>query len=508
MTTTRAHVLSLAASLALLCCTGAAAAQEVVATRSGELRGVTSAGISSFKGIPYAAPPVGPLRWKPPQPAPRWQGVRAADRTGPACMQARNGLDPRVTISEDCLYLNVWRPAGTQPNAKLAVMVWIHGGGFIGDSASGSAYDGATLARNGVIVVTLNYRLGRFGWFAYPELTQEAGEAATANFGLMDDIAALTWVKDNIAGFGGDPNRVTLFGESAGGIAVNALMCTPATRGLFSAAITQSGFGRNPATPLDVAENMSAAFAAQVGATDLATLRNLPAERILDSTNKDPTAEPPGLIIDGKLLPANVDRLFAKGAQAKVPWIVGSNDYEASVYLDHVVNPGMALSVLPEKFRRRVVSVYDPSKTGNMDAVVAGMLTDKTFTEPARLLAARHAKSGQPVYRYFFAYVAEKARLRVPGAAHGDEVRYVFGQFGADSRLKITYTDADKRIGALVERYWTNFAKTGDPNGPGVIAWPRDKHDEVMVFGLTGAQAARRLRKAQLDLWAPGAAKP
>jgi para-nitrobenzyl esterase len=503
----RAHLPSAAAICGLLCCAGAAA-QEIVATRSGQVRGVTSTGITSFKGVPYAAPPVGPLRWKPPQPAPPWEGVRVADRTGPACMQPKEGLDPRVTTSEDCLYLNVWRPAGTQANSKLAVMVWIHGGGFIGGTASGASGDGTSLARNGVIVVTLNYRLGRFGWFAYPELTEEAGEAATANFGLMDDIAALRWVKDNIAGFGGDPNRVTLFGESAGGISVNALMGAPAARSLFSAAITQSGFGRNPATTLAAAEKMSATFAKEVGANHLAALRNLSADTILGSGNHDPAAEPPGLILDGRLVQANVAEVFAKGGQAKVPWIVGSNSYEASLYLDRVANPGAALGVLPEKFRGRVLAAYDPLKTGNLDAVVAGMLTDKSFTEPARLLAARHAKSGEPVYRYFFAYVPEKARGKVPGAAHGDELRFVFGQFGTDPKLKIGFTDDDKRMAALVERYWTNFAKTGDPDGPGVVPWPKDKHDEVLVFDLIGPHAARGWRKAQLDLWSRDAAKP
>ena len=300
------------------------AAAQIVATRTGDVRGVTSAGITSFKGIPYAAPPLGALRWKPPQPPSSWQTVLVAEKTGPACMQSKGEIDARIPISEDCLYLNVWRPAAAQPNARLPVMVFIHGGGFVGETASSSLTDASSLARNGVIAVTLNYRVGRFGWFAYPELSAEAGEAATGNFGMMDQLAALRWVRDNIAAFGGDPARVTLFGESAGGISVNALMGVAAARGLFSAAITESGFGRNNAAPLNAAETMGAAFAKAAGASDLAALRALPAETVLSTAADDPNAAPPGLILDGKLMQANIAEVFAKGAQARIPWIVGS----------------------------------------------------------------------------------------------------------------------------------------------------------------------------------------
>src|SRR3954454_4154845 len=468
----RARLLSLAMIVCTLFATRAAA--QVVATQTGKLRGVTSSGIASFKGVPYAAPPVGPLRWKPPQPYPSWQTVLVADKTGPACMQAKGGLDPQVSTSEDCLYLNVWRPAATQANSKLPVMIFIHGGGFVGDTASGTGTDGTNLARNGVILVTLNYRLGRFGWVAYPELTAEGAETGTGNFGLMDQLAALRWVHDNIAAFGGDPARITIFGESAGGISVNALMCVPEARGLFSAAITESGFGRNVAAPLQTAEEMGTTFAKAAGASDLAALRALPAETILDTGNDDPKAEPPGLILDGKLMQANIEQIFAKGAQAKVPWIVGSNNYEGSLYPDRIANPDATLSALPEKIRNRAFVIYDPLKTGIKGGVVAWLLTDKHFSEPARRLATLHARTGQPVYRYFFSYVPENARGRLPGAAHGHELRYVFGHFDADPKLKIKYTGADRRMAALVERYWTNFARTGQPHGWGVPPWPRD----------------------------------
>jgi len=475
------------------------AAAQIVATRTGDVRGVTSAGITSFKGIPYAAPPLGALRWKPPQPPSSWQTVLVAEKTGPACMQSKGEIDARIPISEDCLYLNVWRPAAAQPNARLPVMVFIHGGGFVGETASSSLTDASSLARNGVIAVTLNYRVGRFGWFAYPELSAEAGEAATGNFGMMDQLAALRWVRDNIAAFGGDPARVTLFGESAGGISVNALMGVAAARGLFSAAITESGFGRNNAAPLNAAETMGAAFAKAAGASDLAALRALPAETVLSTAADDPNAAPPGLILDGKLMQANIAEVFAKGAQARIPWIVGSNNYEARLYSDRIANPDATLNALPDKIRDRALAIYDPSKTGNKSAVVAWLLTDKTFTEPARLLARLHARSGAPVYRYFFSYVPENGRGRLPGAAHGDELRYVFAQFGADPKLKIKFTDADKRMAALVERYWTNFARTHDPNGGNAPPWPRDRRDDVLVLDWLGPHATRGFRKRELD---------
>ncbi|GAC1334538.1 MAG: carboxylesterase family protein [Beijerinckiaceae bacterium] len=498
---------ALAAAIGIFLC-GAAAAQNLVATRAGLVRGATANRITSFKGIPYAAPPVGPLRWKAPQPVPPWRDIRDATKAAPACMQSRKDFDPHLTTSEDCLYLNVWRPAESQPSSRLPVMVWIHGGGFVGGSGAFKAFDATSLARNGVIVVTINYRLGRFGWFAHPELSAEGANTGTANFGLMDDIAALQWVHDNIDAFGGDPTHVTVFGESAGGMSVNALMSTPAAQGLFSAAITQSGFGRMPALPLAAAEARGAAFAASAGASDLAALRKLPAEAVLGSADATNPSDAPGLILDGKLMPANVDQTFAKGAEAKVPWLVGSTDYEASLFPDRLANPDATLAALPEKTRKRLLAAYDPQRTKPMGAVVAAIVTDQLFTEPARFLAARHAKSRQPVYRYFFGYVAERARNRVPGAAHGDELKFVFGNLRTDQRSKIEYTDADKGIAAVVGRYWTNFAKTGDPNGAGLAAWPKDGNDRILVIDLNAAHAVGGFRKRQLDSIARGLATP
>jgi len=353
----------LIATLALLF--AAPAAAQTVMTRSGAVSGVTQAGVTAFRGIPYAAPPVGPLRWRPPQPPAPWKGVRAASETGPACMQPPlpgedRGSNP--AISEDCLYLNIWRPAVATTGAKRPVMVWIHGGGFYFGTGARAAYNGANLARDGVIIVTLNYRLGRFGWFAYPELTKKGGKAGTGNFGLMDDIAALKWVRANIAAFGGDPANVTVFGESAGGIAVNALMTIRAARGLFAKAITQSGFGRVPPQPLKTAEQTGSAFARSAGAANLAALRKLPAAVVLGPEDaRYAPLEGPWPILDGKLITGSVAQIFAAGNEAKVPWMVGSNDFEASLFPSRLANPDAALEDLPPPLRDTMITLYDPT---------------------------------------------------------------------------------------------------------------------------------------------------
>jgi para-nitrobenzyl esterase len=474
-------------------CAGPAGAQSTVTVQGGALSGVTDARITSFKGIPYAAPPVGPLRWMPPQQPARWQGVRVADKTGPACLQPTTATGA-TNFSEDCLYLNVWRPADVNAGAKLPVMVWIHGGSFVIGSGSSAIYDGANLARNGVIIVSINYRLGRFGWFAYPELTKEAGPTGTANFGVMDQIAAVKWVKANIGAFGGDANNVTVFGESAGAMSINILMSSPQARGLFAKAITESGLGRVEAIPLAAAEERGTNFATAAGASNLAALRALPASTVLNSGARGEQYLP---ILDGTILPADVDRTFGAGNESKIPWIVGTNDFEASLFAARLTNPDAVIAAVPEAARAQVSALYDPSGT-NKTAVAAGLITDKYFTEPARFLATNLAKSGEPVYRYFFSYVAEQARSRVMGAGHGSEIPFVFGNL--TNRAAMMYTDSDKQIASTMGKYWTNFAKTGNPNGPGLTVWPADKGDQVLLIDATGEHPASAFRKTQLDL--------
>ena len=387
-------------------------------------------------------------------------------------------------------------------------MVWIYGGAFaVGDSAS-KIYDGANLARDGVIVVNFNYRLGRLGWFATPELTRAAGPEGTANFGLMDQIAALKWVRDNIKAFGGDPANVTIFGESAGGMSVNLLMTSPAAKGLFAKAITESGLGRIAAKPLALAEAQGTAFAKSAGAADLAALRKLGVAEVLGAPiGAVDSADNPGPIVDGVLIPENVDRAFLEGKEAHVPWMVGSNDYEASLFHGMLDHPDTVLANVPAEARPFMLGMFDPDKTGDKRTAVANMLTDSVFTEPARFLAARHAKLGEPTWRYFFAYVPEGQRAALPGAGHGAEIQFVFGNLGTYFAGKTVYTDADRKVAKELGRYWTNFARTGNPNGEGLPIWSGDTEDQTLIVDKSGEHSVEALRKARLDILA-SRAKP
>ena len=485
-----------------------ASAQLVVRAPSGPVQGVVGDGVEAFEGLRFAQPPVGPLRWRAPQPLAPASKLLVADRTGPACPQhpPRDwGGDPRQ--NEDCLYLNVWRPQGATAASRLPVMVWIYGGAFtIGDSAS-RIYDGSSLARDGVIVVNFNYRLGQLGWFALPELTREAGGAPTANFGLMDQIAALKWVRANISAFGGDPGDVTIFGESAGGMSVNLLMVSPAARGLFAKAITESGLGRSEAKPLAQAEAQGTAFERQTGAADLAALRALPVETMLKGAVGDVSSDlKPGPILDGRLIPENVDQAFAEGREAPVPWIVGSNDYEASLFHAMLDQPDKVLSDIPAEARPVMMQAFDPQRTGDKRAVAAGVITDFVFTEPARFLAQRQTRLGQPTYRYFFAYTPQAERASLPGAGHGSELPFVFNTLGTFHGSNQSFSAMDRRVAVDMGRYWTDFAKTGDPNGAGLAQWPTDRGDRVLVIDASGEHAVADLRKARLDLVAVRAA--
>ncbi len=326
----RQSLLWVVSCLATALACGSALAADVVRIDSGGLSGVAADDVVSFKGIPFAAPPVGDLRWRPPAPPAPWPGVRAATAYGAVCMQkisADNGLGPGPA-SEDCLTLNVFTPVG-KTGPALPVMVWIHGGGLVNGSGTAALYDGSALARQGVVVVTINYRLGRFGFFAHPALTAEQRGAALANYGLMDQIAALKWVRRNIARFGGDPGNVTIFGESAGGLSVNRLMMMRQARGLFHKAIVESGAGRERGETLARAEQAGAAFAAKLGVTapDPAKLRAIPADAIVAAGDLDLIkGEAP--ILDGVLLTENPSAAFAAGRVARVPYLIGSNSLE------------------------------------------------------------------------------------------------------------------------------------------------------------------------------------
>lgn len=446
---------------------------------SGPVQGTEADGVAVFRGIPYAAAPVGDLRWRAPQPAARWSTPRDATKFGNDCLQTWMPGDAATSgqpMSEDCLYANVWTPKVVQPGAGkkvgakkaagLPVMVWIYGGGFVNGSGAAAIYDGARLAKRGVVVINFNYRVGRLGFFAHPALTKEAGGAPTGNWGLMDQIAALNWVKRNAAAFGGDPAQVTIFGESAGGESVNRLMAAPAAHGLFARAIASSGGGRDAWPDLATAEAKGVAFAKAAGGADTAAaLRAIPgdvARGALNLLNKE-EATYSGGITDGKLVTDSVDAIFAAGREARVPYMVGANSDE--------------LGFIPAAFRGAVVGgITKP--LGDLTAVRAAygaafddrIAGDVVFVEPSLATARRHAANGNPTWVYRFGYVAEAKRGETKGAVHASDVPYVFDTL---DQIKPAPSAADQAAAAKVADYWTRFAKTGDPNQSGAPAWDR-----------------------------------
>ena len=468
----------------------------LVDIESGRLKGVGRNGVAAFKGVPYAAAPVGALRWRPPEPATPWSGVRRADRQGPIAMQTYNPEDNGVgalPMSEDCLTLNVWTPMdrGGEP---LPVMVWIHGGGFVNGSATADLYDGANLARDGVVVVGVNYRLGRFGFFAHPLLSAEDPDELKGNYALMDQICALEWVNRNIWAFGGDPGDVIIFGESAGGMAVNRLMISPLARGLFHKAISQSGAGREPCAPLARAEEQGKAFIAKLGvaASSTAALRAIPADQIVEAGPPD-VSEGFGPILDGKLLTQNVDDAFAAGAQARVPYLAGSNALEFPI-------PG---KVFEDTFKRRAGLTGEARTT--LEAIYPNptefrrhVISDLIFTEPARTLAALHAKSGAPSFLYRFSVLSEAVKATLHGAPHASERQYVFRTLNASTWPT---DEMDVAASEVMSAYWLSFAKNGDPNGDGRVAWPAytAKTDRLLEFENTGPIARKTPDAKVLD---------
>jgi para-nitrobenzyl esterase len=435
-------------------------AAQQVAIDSGAITGATVDGVAAFKGIPYVAPPVGALRWSPPAPVQPWSAPRDATAYGLDCMQnplpgIQAGSRP---MSEDCLTLNVWTPKPVK-GAKLPVMVWIHGGGFVGGSGTLPETDGTLLAKRDVVIVSFNYRLGRFGFFAHPALGKDG------NWGLMDQIAALKWVQRNIAAFGGDPAKVTIFGESAGGESVSRLMASPLAKGLFARGIVASGGGRDDWPALADAQVKGEAFAARAGAADAAALRALPAETVLGSIALMSKEEDrySGAITDGTIVPGNAGAIFDAGKQARIPYIIGSNDDE--------------LGFIPAAFRAMVNGPVEKAlgaaaatvkaAYANEDEANRRLGGDAIFAEPALSFGLSQARAGAPTWLYRFGYVAEAQRKPDVGAVHASDVAFQFGNLPADA------TVADRAAAKLVGDYWTNFAKTGDPNGSGLPSWSR-----------------------------------
>lgn len=427
----------------------------------------------AFKGIPYAAPPVGPLRWKPPAPAPHWSAPRDATHFGSPCPQSAigngGGGGARNTVpgtpSEDCLTLNVWAPASRAH--PLPVMVWIHGGAHRIGSGAAPFYDGAAFARDGVILVTLNYRLGLLGYFAHPALTAEAGpDAPLANYGTMDQIAALRWVRDNIAGFGGDPHNVTVFGESAGGVASLLMLTVPEARGLFDKAIVESGGGWNAMPDLAASERAGIA-ATGLGATTTAEqLRALPVSAL--STIKAGVGFGP--VIDGRLVHESIASAFAAGRAAAVPLIIGTNSDEGSLMESFGMPPEQVLAPFPQPARDALHREYG-DRAPDDAALARRLFGDGAFGAPARWVAQAAAKRA-PVWLYRFDYVPDVLRDRRNGVVHGGEIPFVFDSWKAMPMLDGLLTAVDRAEVATVHGCWIAFARTGTPSCTGAPAWP------------------------------------
>ncbi|WP_316838490.1 carboxylesterase/lipase family protein [Pedobacter gandavensis] len=486
--------------------------EPIVRFTSGSVRGAMDAAVESFKGIPYAAAPLGEYRWRAPQPVPVWQGVRDASKFCADCAQAgwpRTAGKIADNSSEDCLFLNLWRPANTKPGAKLPVMVWIYGGGFVGGSGSRPETSGEQFAKQGVILMTFNYRLGRLGHFAFPALTAAHPKEPKGSYAYMDQIAALQWVRQNIAAFGGDPNNVTIFGESAGGVSVHSLLTIPAAKGLFQKAIIESGGGRDgvlsgrpireenadPHYPIS-AETIGKNFARKHGiegvdANALAKLRSLSVEEIVDngqeSDGQGGLPIYPGPILDGKLVVETAQSAYEGGRQTRVPLIIGSNSAEVPAGFVNARTKEELLSLFGNN-RNEAIAAYDPKGTIELAEMLTMINTDKVWAEPARFTAKAFTAKGDQAFIYLFSYVPVSMQQRMRyGASHASEIPYVFNNLSARNGAVIPAKDQE--VARMMNTYWANFAKTGDPNGKGLPKWPvyHAKKNELLNFSLDGA---------------------
>ena len=471
----------LTAALLLAAAAPVWAQESVVATTAlGSLEGRSADGVRVFKGVPFAHPPVGDLRWRPPEPAAAWNGVREARNFGPACMQPRTRFADYEAISEDCLYLNVWAPEGTSP---APVLVWLHGGSLSSGTGAEPFYDGTVLAREGVVVVTVNYRLGPLGWLAHPALSQENPAGVSGNYGLMDQIAALEWVRDNIAAFGGDPGQVTIAGESAGALSVMYLMVSPRAHGLFHRAIAQSGYMiTSPVlrdTPYDQwpdAETVGLTVAAALGARTAADLRALTAEAII--TGAAPTGYFPMGTVDGDLIPDQIIDRIDQGLQAQVPVLAGYNEGEIRSLRILLPPPPASAEAYEAEIRarygERANAFLDIYPATDIDASMLAATRDALYGWSAERLAAGQQAIGQGGWLYYFDHgypMADALGLR---AFHASEIPYVFGTLDKTPAYWPRVPDGGTETGLSrsMTGYWASFIKTGSPAAPGEPVWP------------------------------------
>ena len=459
--------------------------------------------IRVYKGMPYAAPPVGDLRWRPPRPVKPWSGLRKADRFSPVCYQlpypkASLYYSEPEPMSEDCLALNVWTGAKSSKEA-LPVMVWIHGGALTRGSGDIPIYDGESLAKKGAVVVTINYRLGVFGFLAHPELTRESDHNSSGNYALLDQIAALHWVAKNIAGFGGDPKRVTIFGESAGAWSVNYLMAAPLAKGLFQRAIGESGAAFGPMQTLAQAEQAGSKFAASMKVDSIQALRAKPAEDVSKASGL--ASFPPN--VDGWMLPESVYEIFEHAKQNDVPLIAGSNADEAT-----------SLAPWPEDrtaeaFRKDIqqrfggladefFKIYPAASDAEAKASHYASIRDALFGWQMRTWVREQSKTGHAkAFLYYFSYVPPGPQSARYGAYHASEIAYVFDNLDRTGRA---HGPAASQLAEEMSTYWVNFATTGDPNGKGLPEWPsyRQSSDRALELGQS-VQEVVHLNQTALD---------
>ena len=489
---------------------GAHAADRVkVASGTLEGAGSLATGVREFKGIPFADPPVGALRWREPQPVKPWTGVRAAAKFGPRCMQLPIFGDMNFRsdgVGEDCLYLNVWTPAKSA-SARLPVLVYFFGGGYMAGDGSEPRYEGASMAAKGIVAVTINYRLGVFGFFAHPALTKESPHHASGNYALLDQSAALHWVKQNIAAFGGDPNKITIAGESAGSTSVSAQMASPLSRELIAGAIGESGsmLGTLSAVPLAQAEEQGSKFAAVVNAGDLAALRAIPAQQLLETAGKQGMPRF-GPTVDGYFFPESPFAIYSAGKQAHVPLLAGWNSEEqgARSVLGRDAptkeNYEKAVARLYPNDAKAVLAEYSAASDADVSQVATDLASDRFIAWSTwKWIDVCAANGGKPVYRYYYSRPRPRMSAAMgnataglaggvirnsgaapvtpappaTGAVHSAEIEYAMGNL--DSNKVYDWTPEDHKVSATMQAYFANFIKTGNPNGAGLLAWPAVK---------------------------------
>jgi para-nitrobenzyl esterase len=498
------------------------AADEPLRIDTGLISGVRDGGddaVRVYKGIPYAAPPVGKLRWQPPQPASAWDGVRACDEFGASCPQAPYPpgsfyARPAEPQNEDCLFLNVWTAAKT-PQEKRPVMVWIHGGALSRGSGSMSVYDGAQLAGRGVVLVTLNYRLGALGFTAHPALSRESAHGSSGNYGLLDQIAALEWVKRNIAAFGGDPSRVTIFGESAGSWSVCSLVATPLAQGLFQRAIGQSGgcfspmqFLKEERNGFPPAEKLGEILAEKLGCADaaepLAAMREKSADEVVAAAAKSAAHARTRANVDGWMFPEEIFAIYAAGKQNRVPVIVGSNADEGTSLVGPSVPTKMDAWLTSAKRKygelaERFLKTYPVASDSDVAAAYLHSFRDEWFSWEMRTWARMMSKAGQPAYLYFFTRVPPREDAARYGAYHAAEIVYVFHNLG---KTPWALQPPDPRLADAMSAAWVRFATDGDPNGGQLTRWPvyDAAQESYLEFGDT-IRAKNGLLEAECDFY-------